>query len=319
MYSTYISYFYSGSLTKNDMDFILSVKNHDPLEANHPLIKIDKIVERLNLLEFGHKEVLNYNFVDYLLTNMNGYTNYIDVLFTLLANESELSVNFINTFVNITINKQRFINVLCSKWNNIWNYIKFKSNFSTEVINEYLRDIILYSELQDITKIDGQDRILSTYISEMGNFCDLINPKNNNRLETVVELLQVRFKNLSISTDYIDFLNFIITNRFYNEAFVDQLKFAISHELLDDILGSDISQGSKIKLINNQLQYIDNEKNVITKYLNMIGSPYSALTNRGNKVDIENTPENLRLIRSLHKLSYIVIFKKSESILKIRA
>ena len=58
-YANYINYFKGTSITKDDMNFILSVKNQSPLPFDYRLTKTSMIVKQLQVYEFEQKAVYN--------------------------------------------------------------------------------------------------------------------------------------------------------------------------------------------------------------------------------------------------------------------
>ena len=52
-YASYINYFKGTSITKDDMNFILAVKNQTPLDFDYHLTKIPMVVERLQAYELS--------------------------------------------------------------------------------------------------------------------------------------------------------------------------------------------------------------------------------------------------------------------------
>ena len=68
-YASYINYVKNGSLTINDIRFILSVKNQDPLESSYGLDNVSRVTRRLQRHEFFEEAVRNYDLLNYLLSN----------------------------------------------------------------------------------------------------------------------------------------------------------------------------------------------------------------------------------------------------------
>ena len=55
-YANYINYFKGTSITKDDMNFILSVKNQTPLSFDYQLTKTSMVVDKLQNYEFEQKQ-----------------------------------------------------------------------------------------------------------------------------------------------------------------------------------------------------------------------------------------------------------------------
>lgn len=67
-YTNYINYFKGTSITKDDMNFILSVKTQTALPFDYTLNKTEMVINRLQPYEFEQKEILNYALLERLLT-----------------------------------------------------------------------------------------------------------------------------------------------------------------------------------------------------------------------------------------------------------
>lgn len=225
MYQIYITYFYPGSLTKNDMNFIMSIKDQEALEPTYELKKIDKIIDRLNINEFERNEVLNYNLVEFILENNIKYQEYFKVILEQLSNELYSSITFIDSFKNITMHKELFIKSLCNNWSNIWFYIENKSNFPLLKKDEYLKDIIVLGDIEDITKIN-KENILTKYISGKFDLINLMSEENGTeKIKKIIKNLGVKFKNVDSVSEDNELLEFIFENNLYeiNKTMIESI------------------------------------------------------------------------------------------------
>ena len=64
-YLYYISFFYEGSLSKADYQFLINVKSQRRTEFDYKLYKTEKLVEKLNLFQFDKEYILNYDLVEF--------------------------------------------------------------------------------------------------------------------------------------------------------------------------------------------------------------------------------------------------------------
>lgn len=215
MYNHYLTYFHPGSLTEADMKFIFSIKNHEPLEANYSLSNIDKIIERLNGNEFKQVEILNYDLLNHLMKNNQRppYHNYYDAIITQLANETKKAIDFIADFRRTAMHKQRFIQSICRKWDDIWHYIEKDSNFTDEEKDSYLSDILDFADISDIKKINkGQE--LSDFISQHHEFLTIA-PTDKNKRKQILLDLDVKFQSLEKLTSDQELIDYVVENELY--------------------------------------------------------------------------------------------------------
>lgn len=121
-YSIYINYFKGDSITKDDMNFILNIRNREVQSFDYKLTRLRGVVDRLNIRDFKQKEVYNFYLVEYLLSNSSKEIdkNKLDNFIQQLADEEKESWSFIDAFVRKTNNRKKFINLLALKWENMW-------------------------------------------------------------------------------------------------------------------------------------------------------------------------------------------------------
>src|SRR5690606_22028875 len=132
-----------------------------------------KIMMRLNLADFGRKEVLNFQLVNHILVNRIDYNEQFNIIMNQLSNETEVSVKFIDSFIQCAIDQSSFFTELCQRWHNIWNYISGSSIISEKRKNDYLRLILVNGKIDDIKKINSEGK-LAYFISTMPLFLEFV-------------------------------------------------------------------------------------------------------------------------------------------------
>jgi len=70
-YTAYVSYFYPNSLTAQDRNFLLSIKDRAPLAYDYRLDRLDAVLDRLEKADFSRREVQNFDLLAYLLRTKN--------------------------------------------------------------------------------------------------------------------------------------------------------------------------------------------------------------------------------------------------------
>lgn len=125
-YANYINYFKGNSITIDDMNFILSIKNREAKPFDYALTKTAMVVERLQNYEFERKEVYNFWLLEHLLVDVDN--NEKKTLFLKqLSDESDLSWKFIDEFIERTNHPNEFIKGLSEVWDRMWLYISSSS------------------------------------------------------------------------------------------------------------------------------------------------------------------------------------------------
>ncbi len=220
----YISYFYEGSLTKNDMEFLLSIKNRNKLPHNFELSNFKELLNSLEIKEFKQVEILNYDLTNFLLENPTDYEIQLNKLIQQTSNEQKESIDFIEGFINNNENNIRlFFNALSKVWSNIWKFVK-NSNFSENRKIIYHDLIIRYSELEDIIIINrNTDDSIFNYLSRMDDFVEKYeNDEDLEHIKEVLKELNVSFYNLIIKDKESHLFDFIYEYNLYkiNETMI---------------------------------------------------------------------------------------------------
>ena len=213
-YHRYISYFYEGNITWEDLRFLMSVKNREALDFTHELTKIEGLVQELRLQEFDREEILNHNLIDFLLINRGSYENQLNRVLRRLGNESEKSVTYIDRYIEEGQEQRKFTKSLCHTWPGLWEYIETESDFTIEKKDKYLRLILSCAEIDDVIELnrDGQ---LANYISEKRDFLLLAQSILGRDIVPVLLKIGIKFKYLDVPSGSENLFDRIYRTRLY--------------------------------------------------------------------------------------------------------
>ena len=241
-YHEYISLFYPGVITKKDRDFRLSVMNRESLPFDFQLTKVENLVNKMRLNEFGYKEVLNSSLVDFLFSNQKKYAKEYQSVLQQLCNKSKESINFIDYHIEKGINIDGFISGLCKEWSTFWDFIVLDSGYSEERKDIYLKLIVKHADIVDIKTLNKNEEI-SKYLAEKENFLQVFS--DTPEIKEVVRELNIKFQklNLSSSEDFFDFVTEIdpMHSRFADEQILFQFVYQndfyeINQEMIKTII-----------------------------------------------------------------------------------
>ena len=196
-YSHYISYFYPGTITKEDNDFLKSFTNNNPLPYNFKLKEIASLFTDIQESDFSREEILNFSLLDYILERNNTEKQLAQII-TLLSTKIQKPTKFIDEYITYTVdaNKKSFLQAICKYWGNpnqnIWEEIL--SNFSDDKCIYYLNLMFSALNFQTIRALNIRDN-LSNYISEIKS----LNSFTNIDTEITVFILEtnIKFKNIN--------------------------------------------------------------------------------------------------------------------------
>lgn len=211
-YIDYISLFHEGSITRTDHQYIINLRNEIKIEPDYTLNKLDKIIEKLNPLDFETEYILNYNLVDYLLSTPSSYANQLQAVFNKLKDESKASIEFINGFIETSDSLEVFVKTLCKYWTNIWAYIINDSFYTDESELKYFKLILEYADIPSIKKIAEQSDLEQIILAKT-DFLTII--QDENKLVQIIQELGLFFTDIDFPNSPDSLLEFIYENNFY--------------------------------------------------------------------------------------------------------
>ncbi|MDG2432841.1 hypothetical protein [Flavobacterium sp.] len=223
-YIYYISLFHEGSITRSDYQFHISVKNAIRQPFDFKLFKLKKLILKINPFDFQTEYILNYSLLNYLLKYPTLYKNQISAVFSKLKDETEISIEFIIGYYDATENLMKYIEILCSKWGNIWNFISNDSALSNSYKQKIFKSIIDYAEIKSIAEISNQSN-LKNVILEDPLFLKI--NKDHIKLKKIIKELDIKFNYIDIDNSPNEILDFIYDNNYYqinNEMIISIIK-----------------------------------------------------------------------------------------------
>lgn len=242
MYHAFISYFYEGNITRNDMTFVLSVKNQDALDFTHSLGEVKEVIKKLSRADFKRDAVLNFDLLSTLLQD-HANNEYLGLVLDQISNGRKRSLEFIDAFLTEQIHANLLINRLCKRWPSFWKCIALDSGYASEKINRYLKMIILHADIDDVVKMNGKS-LLSKYISEKVDFFSFTSDVQElAKLMDIITKLNIQFVYIEHPEVNEALFRFVYENDFY----------AINERMIELIIqrnNPDVLKGDSIKKSN---------------------------------------------------------------------
>lgn len=239
-YASYINYFKGTSITKDDMNFILAVKNQTPLDFDYHLTKIPMVVERLQTYEFEQKAIYNFDLLEELLGEEN--SEKLMAFIQQLADGDDLSWRFIDEFVNRTSKLPLFIRLLSTNWAGMWAHISADETLTYDHQLMYLQNILSESEISTI-EAQNIDNCMTRYFEEHADILQKLRDCNNEKIISVIDSLDVHFPALSIAMVPSNVLDSIFEKRHYvmNEEMIKTIIAYKNSDFLDEFEGKPYS------------------------------------------------------------------------------
>lgn len=234
-YPNYINYFKGDSVTVNDMNFILSIKNQEQLDYRYELNKLHQVVKRLQVSEFEQRSAYNFSLLNYLLSTSEWDIKLWSFI-RQLSDGAKDSWEFIDEFVENTENIGRFIELLAESWNEMWDTISNNAMLSCDRKLFYFNNLLQYVPVEVLKTMD-EKKSISNFFVERKDILQQISDIPIVKVEEVIKELNIHFEKIEIEGVTNDLIAFIFNNTYYKlnyDMICSIVKFK-KYWLLDDL------------------------------------------------------------------------------------
>lgn len=243
-YSNYMNYFHPNSITKDEMNFILSVRNYESLnDFSYPLINCERIVERLVDYEFKQVEVLNFSLLDFLLEkypDIDKSTHFLNQL----SNRTSISKEFIKQYIENGAQISVFIRLMAKYNVSLWLDIYDDSMLTYTKKYEYFIIIMRYADIEDIERLNliynEETKIelpVASFILENKDILKRLDSVDDLKIKKLIEYLGICFYELECEGVSNELLEYIFGNNYYkiNMQMLQNLILWKQPELVTDL------------------------------------------------------------------------------------
>ena len=196
-YANYINYFKGNTITKDDMNFILSVKNQEAKPWDYAITKTDMVIRRLQEYEFERKEIYNFDLLEQLLSGGNDNVK-LELFFKQLADETKLSWDFIDEFTERTNHLAEFIKGLSRNWAGMWLFISNKNTISYERQVYYLCLLLANISADDVSQYNIDDCMEKFFEDHADILQKLQEQLSSEKIKDILLQLKPKFKELNV-------------------------------------------------------------------------------------------------------------------------
>lgn len=212
-YADYINFFKGTSISADEMNYIMSVKNQTPLPFGYSLSRIPQILDRMQISDFQEDASLNYDLADYLLGDEN-YKNIQKALLNKLVDESETSWNFINSFIDNTHHQEPFMELLLANWPEFWDYI-YHNSLLTQERKQFYFQLFLKNGSIDVLQAQNANGTLRQFIEDSPDILQSIPSSLEEKMVSLIGVLGISFSSLEISNVSAKLLDCIFEGNHY--------------------------------------------------------------------------------------------------------
>lgn len=301
-YANYINYFKNTSITNEDQNFILSIKNRRRLAQDFHLTQVKNIVSRLQDFEFSQKEIYNNDLLNYLLVATKQDENKkLDNFINQLADETDDSWKFIEEYLHHAgKNEAKFIQKLAHAWPNMLVYLKDRADISSKKFDEYFDLIFMDADVEDIQTMN-KENVIAKYLSSDKNGLQQLNELTIDKAKSILNVIPVKFSDNHFEQIDKELFWYIVNHNDY------QIEYSVLYAILgviNDSLQENFDQHAYTNLLelDDELpinKYLLDKDNVLDFVRNIILIPSNtketakAINSLLTKVDDENVQEQI--------------------------
>jgi len=312
-FEDYISLFHEGNITRADDTFKRKVKSGIVSLFNYQLSdKVANLVKEIPDKYFKRSVILNFDLVDFLAENYKQHKSKYDDIITILSNEKDSSVRFIEEYIERGKNLPLFIKSICSSWDNWWDNMHEEDPnnplailyYSDDRLEKYLKLIIEYAELDDIARLN-KNKNLQKFINRTSDFIFLIDKSFEDKAQKVLEKLEIKLEVLCLpDKDTKALFDYIYENHYY-QINADNISLLLHHHV-ENIEEQKITESNYSTILNSGckhlIDYVEDNIGFYTKNV------FLKLEN--------NTKENEKCVIKLLNIGSLGILTKREIITK---
>lgn len=234
-YTNYINYFKGTSITKEDMNYILAVKNMESLPYNYNLTKVGMVIQRLQPYEFEQKSILNFILLEYLLSEENDDEKRM-ILIDQLSDGTVESWEFIDEFIEQTRYKERLIQLLAMRWSDMWNDIVQNISITYERKIFYLQLLIDNVNTKRLFELNDNNK-MSGFIEENPDILQQLSFIQDQKVISLIETLGIIFTNVFIENVSEEVLRYVFENQYYelNDTMIRRIVEFENDTMLSDL------------------------------------------------------------------------------------
>ena len=259
-YVDYINYFHPNSITKDENDYLRSIRMRNKAKNFAFEIKnLQQVSDRIYDAEYRQTETLNYLLTDFMLIQCSDKTNkkyYFDGF------ELDKGMNhyqFAKEYINRGQNVNDFISELCKYYRHMWKNIAEDVSLLDETKYNYLSLILNNTTMNQIVVLDEVDRskCIKNFIVEDEKSLACLNGVSSDVLIELISRQSIVFRKISNVGANAEVLNYIYQNDMYelnNSMISSMIKFY--HPDLADGLGNahyTTILNADINVLNNRI------------------------------------------------------------------
>lgn len=232
-YQMYINYFLPGSISSDELNFIINVRNYAGIaDWNYRIIHPGNVISRLFDYELEQqKECLNFDLAEFFYAD-NRKSDKKTGFSKQLAKDDEDSRRFIKEYYVRAKNRAEFIRCIAKEKLLFWFDICSDESLGHQDKVTYLKDIFMYLKAEDIVLQDtaanevNSAYSICTFIVEADEVLEQLQDTGTKKIVTVLTQIKTKFKNINIQTVDAEIIKGVFANELFEISLVMLQKYA---------------------------------------------------------------------------------------------
>ena len=204
----YTSKFYEGRITRNDHDFLVTIRDFKKPDPKQPIDTPNEVCSSMRAEDFAHNYVLNVTLIDYLLTD-NASRERLRLAVSFISTNFKEAEEFFTAYWDIGRDVMGFVKVISEIWPGYG-----ASAAKSPQAPEHIARILQYVDAEHIVEKMNSENFLTNYLSTNGYLVyasDILPPDNY----AVLKGLKTLFSSLTSLASNKDLLNFVHRESLY--------------------------------------------------------------------------------------------------------
>lgn len=157
-YADYINYFHPNSITKDENDYLRSIRMRNKAKNFSFVIKNpQQVYDRIYDVEYRQAETLNYYLTDFMLKSSSNSDKKVNYFNGFELAKDEVHYQFVKEYIGRGQYVNEFVKELCKCYRHMWKHISEDVSLQNETKYQYLSLIFNNASMDQIVALDEVD------------------------------------------------------------------------------------------------------------------------------------------------------------------
>ena len=215
-YTDYMTYFYANSISKIDKIFLRSIADKKAKDYSYELKDPQLVVSRLDVSDFGEKEILNFYLLKYLFKSMP-FSKQLEEFIKQLSNSK--NIDFIRKFLGYFEETESYVKRLNQLWPSLFKELLESDSVINDTVHRYCVYTLTVSSNEEITMVNINN-CLKEYIEKSPCFLNIYNPKVDKIIDSM-RYLDIKLENIDYTKSDKDLFKAVYDNNLYKLTYIN--------------------------------------------------------------------------------------------------